>query len=673
MRFTRTYVAIAIAAALILPAPAAGRTPPPENGSPTNGAASDGAPRPFAPPAALARFVYVSDPRISPDGSRVAFTANDSLNVALSQIWMVETTPGARPRPFAAVGPAPRLPRWSPDGRQLLFLAARADTAREQIQLIPASGDASWQLTGEPRGVTYAAWSPDGRRIAYLTPGPGAFSDPVDAGAPPAPIQLRVRDLETNRTTTISPDTTSVWTFTWAPNGRRLAVVGTPRGTFGQWRRGYLALVDADGRNWTRIPGRANPNEPAAFSPDGRLVAFYALPGTTMSYGVLHVMNGDGSRVRRIEAPGLAETSENLVWSPARGLLVKALVGVRNYITRVDPLTGERTRLVEREGMSPGSFSVAQDGTIAFDSEAHDRPGDLFLLPPDSAGPRRLTEMNPGLKSWRWVKPEVVTWTSFDGRRVEGILYLPPDRGTRPVPLVVLPHGGPSWQWTLGWFADAHAPAPFLAARGYACLLPNPRGSTGYGEEFNGLNRGDLGGGDHRDIEAGVDSLIGAGVADAKRLAIAGLSYGGYMTAWTTTRTDRYRCAIVGAGPMNFYSDYAQNDLTPYWQHEFLGTTPWEKPEAYLQHSPLWYVRQIRTPTLIVHGEQDVRVPLMQSRELFHALRENGVPAEFYIYPREGHGFSEPAHQIDLMNRTLGWLERWMGPAGGARGPRRPN
>lgn len=630
-----------------------------------------GDPRPFPTPAALARYVSVSDPRISPDGRRVAFTANDSLNVTLSQIWLTDTAAGAEPRPFAAVGAAARLPRWSPDGARLLFLAARSDTAREQIQLISTTGGESWQLTGEPRGVTHAAWSPDGSMIAYLTPGPATTGDPVDAGAPPPPSRLRVRDLQTNRTWTVSPDSSSVWTFTWAPGGRRLAVLSTPCGAFGQWRRGYLALVDTDGRNWTRIPGRASPLEPAAWSPDGRLIAFYGLPAADYAYGVLHVMNSDGTRVRRLEAADLAETSENLVWSASRGLLVKGIVGVRNFITQVDPVTGARTRLVERQGMTPGSFSVAKDGTLAYDSESFDRPSDIFVLPPEAAEPRRLTTMNPGLTAYRWIEPDVVRWGSFDGRTVEGLLFLPPGRGSRAVPLVVLPHGGPSWQWTLGWFADAHAPAIYLAAHGYAALLPNPRGSTGYGERFNALNRGDLGGGDFKDIEAGVDSLIAAGVVDARKLAIGGLSYGGYMTAWSITRTDRYRCAIVGAGPMNFYSDYAQNDLSPYWQHEFLGASPWENPDVYLRHSPLYYIRQMRTPTLIVHGEEDIRVPIMQSRELFQALRENGVPCEFFIYPREGHGFVEPAHQIDLMVRTRSWLERWMGPNGGGRGARR--
>lgn len=609
-------------------------------------------------PEFLAHVSTITDLDLSPDGARVAFTATDSLDPALSQIWLVPTDGGAPALPFAAVGHASHAPHWSPDGTQLIFLAAAGDTAAEQVRLITAAGGESRALTAEPAGVLAAHWSPRGDRLAYLTPAPEAADDPLQAGRPPAGVRLKVLDLGTGGVTILSPDTASVWNMAWSPDGRRLAALASPPGRFGEWRRGYLAFVDADDGRWRRVPGRADPTEGVAFSPEGTRVAYYALPAERYAYGVLTAAGIDGHTLRRLEAPTLRESSGGVFWTRA-GITVNASVGVRGVLTRVNPATGARTRLVEKWF---GAFSVARDGGVAYTTDAVDAVTELHHLDERAgAAPRRLTRLNPQLTGFPFAPPEVVTWTSFDGRRIEGLFFRPPgvEPGRR-LPLVVMPHGGPSAQWSLGFYADPHAPALYLAARGFACLLPNPRGSLGYGEEFNALNRGDPGGADLRDIEAGIDSLVAARVVDGRRLALCGISYGGYLAAFALTKSNRYRCAIVADGPMDLYGNYSQNELAPWWEREFLGASPYENPTFYLERSPLYNVKKIRTPTLILHGAADRRVLPNQSEALYRALKEQRVATELQIYPREGHGVREPAHQVDVMRRTLAWLVRYL-------------
>lgn len=617
-----------------------------------------------APPSAhqLAFLAQAFEPRLSPDGSLVAFVVADSIDPTLRQIVLAPTTGGVRPRPFTAGGRSADRPRWTPDGTQLLFLSARKDTAVRQIQIIALAEGESRPLTAESKGVVDMAVAPDGEQFVYLVPGTrSAGGDPIDAAARPTGSRLRLRRLDDPTTTTISPDTANVWQFAWSPDSQRLAVLFTRPGPFGEWRRGRLAILDIAGRNWSPVAGRWDTTKNLAWNPGGDSLAVFALPAAGYNYPILHVLPVDDERVGtpvRLTPPDAAETLSQVAWTKGGGLVVMAQVGVRSYLTRLDLKTRLSTRLAECWTELDVDFSMNESGTLAWLSGSLDGPSDVYSLLPGEVEPRRLSLLNPQLTERSWVPPTVVTWTSFDGRRIEGILFEPGPDTPRPCPMIVMPHGGPSWHWSLGFYADCHNPARYLVERGYAVFLPNPRGSTGYGETFNSLNRLDMGGGDWRDIEAGVDSLVASGLADPARLAINGFSYGATLAAWSVARNDRYRCAVIGAGPMNFLSGYGEDDLSPYWQEEFLGGPPWSHPREYLERSPITGVGAIQEPVLIVHGQDDVRVPLAQSRELFAALTEQGVPVEFRIYPREAHGFAERRHQVDYMERQWHWFER---------------
>jgi dipeptidyl aminopeptidase/acylaminoacyl peptidase len=268
---------------------------------------------------------------------------------------------------------------------------------------------------------------------------------------------------------------------------------------------------------------------------------------------------------------------------------------------------------------------------------------------------RRLTHLNAAAEKLALGRSEIIRWPSSDGLEIEGqVVYPPGYRKGRAYPAILIIHGGPP-----GRFRSDLGLLPFqlLAAAGYLVLAPNPRGSSGYGEDFAKANFEDWGGGDYRDLMAGVDHLIEQGLADPKRLGVWGASYGGYMTAWVVSQTDRFRAAICQCGLTNLFSFNGQTDIPSFLQY-YLGASPYDDPERFRARSALTFIRQVRTPTLFLHGEQDVRVPIAQSYEMYWGVRHMGVDTEFVIYPREGHGIGETPHQRDLYGRALEWFKQ---------------
>ena len=296
-------------------------------------------------------------------------------------------------------------------------------------------------------------------------------------------------------------------------------------------------------------------------------------------------------------------------------------------------------------------------------------PAEVFVSAMDKFRPVRLTFSNPELRDVALGKMEVVHWQSPDGMKVEGLVLLPPafSEGT-PCPMLTYVHGGPSGVFAASFSPQIGPPYPVqaecyplqvLAGLGYAVFMPNPRGSYGYGEKFRKANLGDWGGGDFRDVMSGIDHLVRLKIADPDRLGIMGRSYGGYLTAWIISQTNRFKAASLGAGMSDLISFYGQTDIPGYVEY-YLGNVPWLNLDRYLRHSPISYAQRIKTPTLILHGEKDFRVPLPQAQELYAALKRNGVPVELIVYPRQGHVVTEPKFMRDMMSRNLEWFGRWM-------------
>jgi dipeptidyl aminopeptidase/acylaminoacyl peptidase len=316
-------------------------------------------------------------------------------------------------------------------------------------------------------------------------------------------------------------------------------------------------------------------------------------------------------------------------------------------------------------------------GTAVLSAPAATKQGAIFCAMQDLRRPNAVGRVDPGAGEVREViaptfpatwpegplpEAEVLRWPGRDGREIEGILVYPLGyRRGQPCPLVVEVHGGPPGVFTRGYIAapERMADTAALAARGYALLRPNPRGSSGYGRDFRFANYGDWGGGDLDDVMAGIDWLVAAGIADPARLGIAGWSYGGYLTAAAIAHTDRFKAACVGAGIVDAISFNGTADI-PAFIPDYLGAEFWDDLEPYRRRSPVLQARAIATPTLILHGEQDERVPISQGHELHNALRRRGVPVEFVLYPRQGHGIAEPRLLLDVRRRVVAWLERWV-------------
>jgi dipeptidyl aminopeptidase/acylaminoacyl peptidase len=290
-------------------------------------------------------------------------------------------------------------------------------------------------------------------------------------------------------------------------------------------------------------------------------------------------------------------------------------------------------------------------------------PQEVWAAAPDAAGApawKQVSNLNPQVVRYTLGETRELRWQAPDGLELRGQLVLPVgyQEGQR-VPLIAWVHGGPAWLWMHGFYGASRQPAQLFANHGYAVLLANPRGSTGWGVGFTEANIGDFGGRDYDDIIGGVDHVIAQGIADPDRLGIAGWSYGGFISAWAITQTDRFKAASVGAGIVNWRSFHGVAEIGS-WDAISLRADPYELGGIYDQRSPLTHIRNARTPTLILHGADDNIVPASQSYELFRALKDQGVPTELVIYPREPHGFRERAHNLDRLRRYLDWFARYL-------------
>ena len=301
-----------------------------------------------------------------------------------------------------------------------------------------------------------------------------------------------------------------------------------------------------------------------------------------------------------------------------------------------------------------GSVALSGDGEIAFVSQNGTQPAELWLWDKKTQ-PQQLSHLNDSWKQYALSAPEYYKYKSFDGVEIEAALLKPQGSdGKSKLPLIALIHGGPTGRWS-----ESIEPwGQLLATHGYAVFYPNIRGSVGYGQKFVESNRGDWGGGDYKDVMAGVKDLIDRGIADPNRLAIGGWSYGGYMAEWAITQTNDFKAAVSGAGMANLISEFGTEDH-PAGDEWFYGV-PWEKPEGFLNSSPFLHLKNAKTPTLVLQGDADTIDPLGQSQELYRGLKRYGVETELVVYPREPHGFQEEKHLLDRLNRILAWYDKYL-------------
>ncbi len=646
-------------------------------------------------------FRSLVDVKIAPDGARVAYVVStpavekDEHQVAL---YVVAST-GGEPRRLGETVrilntpvPAPRL-RWSPDGSALGVLALAG--ARPQAFAVPLDGGAARQLTDASEGVFAFSWSPDGRSLAYLTRDPPSPEDARErslvthVGAPDPPARLVVRALPEGAPRTLTPPTQYVDSFSWMPDSGELVYSAAPRSGFtAQYETRIYAVATAGGEPRT-IVGGAGLNSRVQVSPDGKLVAFITSNGRfdIMASRRLAVVSVRGGEPRTLPL-GDAWVNEAVWASDSRSLYLEANDGpfgqrqqmFEQPVVRV-PVDGGPPEQLTTGAAVDYSLSLSGDGRrLAYRAVEGRTMGDVFVMDTATRSSTRLTELNPQLRDLALGRLEAVSWRSFDGMEVWGLLLTPPGWSAgRRLPMLVYLHGGPGGGVTYGLFPQfMHAvgqidpyPTEAMASAGYAVLFPMPRGGAGYGEAGQRAIVDRWGEDDSRDVMAGVDAMIARGVANPDRLGLMGASYGGYLTNWIVTQTGRFEAASACAS----ISDLADARLildggeimTQYFRE------PWQNRESYIAHSPLTFVERVTTPLLLQHGERDPRVPVSGAWKMYRALRALGKTVELYLYPRGGHVMYEPVLQREVMARNLDWFLRWIPPAGDAPAGPHPN
>jgi dipeptidyl aminopeptidase/acylaminoacyl peptidase len=639
-------------------------------------------------PEDLIDLYNVSDVRISPDGTRVAFVVEEPADPEKpktprdTDIWMVPADGSEPARRFAASDRLERMPRWSPDGRHLAFLTNRDQAAEEldsgeevkyQIYLLRTDGGEAEKLTGARGGVENLEWSPDGDMIAFTVKDAlteeeeekrKAGDDEIHVDHDYRYARLWAMKLADRKKEQVTQQDLNVWQFNWSPDAKELAIITseTPR-LDDYYMHSKLHVV----RRKTGKIVRTLSERMGAFggeflivrwSPDGKTIAFPELTPNKIASRLALIPAG-GGKVRH-PLDDYQGTVWEVEWTPdSRRLQASTIVGSRVTLIEVDAESGVISDLAEiTPKLLASLFSASSDGrTLAYLDSAGNAPEDVWVLAP-GAGPRRVTDLNPQARNWRLGEVTEVRWeNSKDGHHIYGVLITPPDftHGRR-YPTVVQVHGGPEWAWWSGWHGSWHEWGQLLASNGYVVLLPNPRGSDGQNWRFIEANRADWGGMDFQDIMDGVDYLVEKRIADPERLGIGGWSYGGYMTSWAVTQTDRFKAAIVGAGVTNLFSMYGTSDIPSFLASAFMDI-PFRRRAAYDKHSAMTHLSNCTTPSLVVHGERDLRVPAGQGWEFYTGLKSLGVETEMVVYPREPHGFKERAHQLDLLKRVLAWFD----------------
>lgn len=639
----------------------------------------------------------VSDPRISPDGKQVAFVvtqADMKTNFRNSDVWLVSTD-GGEPRPMTVSPRRDDAPHWSPDSRRLAFISDRDGKA--QVYVIAIDGGEAQRITDVQTAVQSFEWSPDGKRIAYISPDsiPEAREkekkdgfDQIVADSEYQYSHISIVDIaQPSKPIKITDGPLHATELAWSPDGNSIAFTARNTPKLGDSYTTEIYAIEASGKQSpSRLTNNARAESDVAWSPDGKVISYLSTSDKYPSIGPsrIHLLPvttnpsafnaGSNPRILQAHFDGYIRSYEWL--HDGRFICFTADVRASRHIYRLSIDSDDAEPLTDDDGLqgvlsvSENSFPVmrtsAKAQRIALLKEGPSAPADIYV---GSFGVVRgyrinltlqLTNMNPQVSGLMMGRIETINWKSKDGREIEGILVYPLDyQAGKRYPLITSIHGGPEGAYQLSFMASYGEVPHIYAARGYASFFPNFRGSSNYGAEFASANVGDLGGGDYQDIMTGVDYLIERGIADHARLAIKGYSYGGYMAGWIIGHTDRFSAAVFGAGLSNAISYYSQGDIQ--YQRETLHQgTPWHNNQNMIERSPVFYLQNAKTPSLIYQGEKDGRVPLPQSLETYMGLKKAGVPTQLVIYPREGHGLREPKHQLDKMRREMEWIEKYI-------------
>ncbi len=618
--------------------------------------------------------------QISPDGQWVAYTVNETdfkQDAFVTQIWLADVTTG-RTLQLTRGDKSSTGPQWSPDSRWLAFTSTRVGD-RSQIFVIRPDGGEAQQLSRAETGVGSFQWSPDGRQIAFSAA--EAQTDAAKARRDAfGDFEVVRRDYTHTHLWTFEVDEAlktpaagvqrtrgrdfNVGAFAWSPDAARIAFSATVNPDLVQGATADVFVLTIASSDVRKIVDQPGPDTGPRWSPDGREILFTSYMGRReyfASNARLAVVAAAGGAPRSLtdafdEQPGF------VAWR-ADGVYFAGSQKTASHLFRVDPATLRITRVSGPDALMAGSFSIARDGRrLAFTASSPTSLGEVYVTDLQPFAPRALTSMTDQTKPFILGTREVMSWPSQDGTLIEGVLIKPADfNPARRYPLLCIIHGGPTGIDRPALLAPdtRYYPSDIWAARGALILKVNYRGSAGYGERFRKLNVRNLGVGDAWDVISGVDFLIGKGWVDPKRVASMGWSQGGYISAFLTTSSDRFAAISVGAGISNWATYYYNTDITPFTIN-YLGDDPADDPDIYAKTSPMTYIKQARTPTLIQHGEFDRRVPIPNAYELRQGLEDRGVPVEMIVYKGFGHGITKPKSMRAVMQHNLAWFNHYL-------------
>ena len=592
----------------------------------------------------------------------------------LSQIW-VSHSDNSEPTKFTHYEKSSTHPRFSPDGKFLAFLSSRSE--KQQIWVMRTNGGEAWQFTFEKQGAGSFKWSPDGNKIAFLMKNPKTEKEEkdekekrdvilVDKNFKYSHLYLKTftTKVDTNKANRITKGEFDITSFNWNPNGRNIVFAQSLEPTFNsRFISGDISLVNIKSKTVRKLITWGGNDRNPIFTPDGKSILFTSdgEKNEPIGFSDVYKVSSNGGKPKKLAETPNRSTNIIKCSSNSNYVYVSEANRTKSEIYKISLNNKEIRPILNLDGRV-SSPNISNDSeTIAFVKQELNKPSEVYLSELSNISPKQISNFNSSLEFPKFAKTELLQWSSKDGLEIEGLLTYPAKYNKRKkYPLALIIHGGPA-----GVFSQSFTGNPsiymiqYFASKGYAVLRANPRGSTGYGKDFRFANFKDWGFGDYEDIMSGVDKVIDMGVADPERLAVMGWSYGGYMTSFVVTRTDRFKAASMGAGLPNLVSMTTTTDIPDYLVAH-MGAEFWEDYETYEKHSAIYRINNVKTPTQVIHGSNDLRVPFTQGQEFYVALKRKGVSTEMVVYPRTPHGPREPKLLMDVSPRILAWLDQFI-------------
>lgn len=631
----------------------------------------------------ILEYKNIDGTAFSPDGKYVAYVVRDAITEGEkseynSQIW-VAAVDGSFDAQYTQGDKSSTSPQFSPDGSQIAFLSSRVGD-KSQLYLIRVLGGEARKITDEKPGVGSFAWSPDGNHIAFLMKD-AETEEEEKRKKEKRDVIIVDSEFKNNHLYTVAMQRDSfpvqrltsgnfhITSLDWAPDSKDLVFSHAPDPTLNTSMTEIdISVIPADSGSVRSLVKRPGVDKNPLYSPDGQTIAFTSHGGQQEAVGLsdVFVVPASGGTIKALEhTPD--QNAAIVAWgADGKHLFIEESDRTTRTLYKLALNKKNRNsssieRLTSTEGVAT-AFSISKNGDkFSYVHQEPNMPEEVYIADLQGRNPKKISSLNENYKPGKLGKTELVSWNSEDGMEIEGLLTYPINyEEGKKYPVILQIHGGPA-----GVFSQNYTGQPgiymtqLFAKEGYLILQPNPRGSSGYGKDFRYANVKDWGFGDYQDLISGVDHVITMGIADEDQQYVMGWSYGGFMTSWVVTQTDRFRAASMGAGLPNLISMTTTTDIGAYLVAHLGGENFWENYEAYQKHSPIYYFQNVVTPTQVIHGANDLRVPFTQGQEFYNALKFKGVDTEMIVYPRTPHGPQEPKFLMDVTPRILNWFSTY--------------